>query len=319
MSHLTREQRYTISAMLQQGYSQTSIAKAIGKDKSVVSRELRRNEATARSYDCELAQRQYEERMRTKRKHVRMTEEMRQIVEIGIEQDFSPQQIVGRCRLKGVEIVSHERIYQYVWFDKKSGGILHEHLRRKGRKYRKRGAAKDNRGVLHDRVSIDQRPTVVDQKIRFGDLEIDTIVGSNHKGAILTINDRLTSFCWIELLKGRNAKELADAAVRRLLPVKEHIRTITSDNGKEFAEHKSIAEKLGVDFFFAHPYHSWERGANENTNGLIRQYIPKGSSFENLTDDRIRLIERKLNNRPREKLGFLTPNEKLFSIFAAIN
>ena len=131
---------------------------------------------------------------------------------------------------------------------------------------------------------------MVDQKIRFGDLEIDTIVGSNHKGAILTINDRLTSFCWIELLKGRNAKELADAAVRRLLPVKEHIRTITSDNGKEFAEHKCIAEKLGVDFFFAHPYHSWERGANENTNGLIRQYIPKGSSFENLTDDHIRLI-----------------------------
>lgn len=197
-----------------------------------------------------MAQRQYEERMRTKRKRVRMTEEMRQIVEIGLEQDFSPQQIVGRCRLKGVEIVSHERIYQYVWADKKSGGFLHEHLRRKGRKYRKRGAAKDSRGVLRDRVSIDQRPTVVDQKIRFGDLEIDTIVGSNHKGAILTINDRLTSFCWIELLKGRNAKELADAAVRRLLPVKEHIRTITSDNGKEFAEHKNIAEKLGVDFFF---------------------------------------------------------------------
>ncbi len=319
MSHLTREQRYTISAMLQQGYSRTSIAKAIGKDKSVVSRELRRNEATAGTYDCDLAQRQYEERMRTKRKRVRMTEEMRQIVEIGLEQDFSPQQIVGRCRLKGVEIVSHERIYQYVWADKKSGGFLHEHLRRKGRKYRKRGAAKDSRGVLRDRVSIDQRPTVVDQKIRFGDLEIDTIVGSNHKGAILTINDRLTSFCWIELLKGRNAKELADAAVRRLLPLKEHIRTITSDNGKEFAEHKNIAEKLGVDFFFAHPYHSWERGANENTNGLIRQYIPKGSSFENLTDDYIRLIERKLNNRPREKLGVLTPNERLFSIFAAIN
>lgn len=124
---------------------------------------------------------------------------------------------MGRCRLKG-GIVSHERIYQYVWFDKKSGGILHEYFRRKGRKYRKRGAAKDNGGVLRDRVSIDRRPTVVDQKIRFGDLEIDTIVGSNHKGAILTINDRLTSFCWIELLKGRNAKELADALFAAYFP-----------------------------------------------------------------------------------------------------
>lgn len=305
--------------MLQQGYQQSCIAEAIGKHKSVVSRELKRNKDTAETYDCHLAQRKYEERMRTKRKSVRMTQEMKQIVEIGLEQDYSPMQIAGRYKLKGVDIVSHERIYQYVWEDKKSGGSLYRHLRRSGRKYRKRGSAKDNRGILRDRTSIDKRPAVVNEKTRFGDLEIDTIVGANHKGAILTINDRLTSVCWIELLKGKNAKELADATVRRLMPIKDRIKTITSDNGTEFAEHKSIAEWLGIDFFFAHPYHSWERGANENTNGLIRQYIPKGSSFENLTPDFIRLIEQKLNNRPREKLGFLTPNEKILSIFATVN
>jgi len=155
------------------------------------------------------------------------------------------------------------------------------------------------------------RPAIVEEKIRIGDLEADTIIGKNHKGAILTINDRVSSFVWIEKLQSKDAGELAIKAVEKIIPHNHWIYTMTSDNGKEFAEHKSIANDLGIDFFFAKPYHSWERGANENINGLIRQYFPKGSSFENITNQQIQYVQHKLNNRPRKKLGFLSPIEFL--------
>ena len=202
-----------------------------------------------------------------------------------------------------------ERIYQYVWLDKKEGGKLHTHLRRNGRKYRKRGNAKDTRGIIKDRVGIEQRPTIVEDKTRFGDLEIDTITGQNHKGALLTINDRVSSMVWIAKLNGKNAAELAQKTIEFLLPSKGLIHTITADNGKEFAEHKKISQALGIDFYFARPYHPWERGANENTNGLIRQYFKKGSSFESITDEDVAKVQDILNNRPRKKLGYLTPYE----------
>lgn len=151
----------------------------------------------------------------------------------------------------------------------------------------------------------------MDEKTRLGDLEIDTIIGKNHQGAILSINDRVSGYLWLAKLKGKDAEELAMKTVEILQPQAQWLHTITGDNGKEFAEHKTISNTLKVDFFFAKPYHSWERGANENTNGLIRQYLPKGLSFENVTDKDIEYIQRKLNNRPRKKLNFLTPNEFL--------
>ncbi len=226
------------------------------------------------------------------------------------------RQVVGRCRLEGLECVSVETIYQYVWGDKRRGGDLHTHLRRKGRKYRKRGAKKDSRGVIRDRVSIDERPKVVDDKSRFGDLEIDLIMGANHRRALLSANDRASGISWIALLEGKDSKALAEKAAEMLIPFKGLLHTITSDNGKEFAEHKAIAKSLAVDYYFAHPYHSWERGANENMNGLIRQYLPKGTSFDSLDDNEIKRIRDKLNNRPRKKLGFLTPIEYFFANFA---
>jgi len=174
-----------------------------------------------------------------------------------------------------------------VWTDKKQGGAFYKHLRRKGRKYRKRGLAKDTRGIIKDRIGIEQRPEIVDKKERIGDFEIDTIIGQNHKGAIWTINDRVSSKVWIAKLYGKNASELAQKTIDLLMPVKNIIHTITGDNGKEFADHHTISKELAIDFYFARPYHSWERGANENTNGLIRQYLPKGSSFENITNQDI--------------------------------
>jgi len=207
--------------------------------------------------------------------------------------------------------VSHERIYQYVWHDKKAKGNLYTHLRRKGRKYRKRGAAKDSRGIIKDRVDISKRPAIVDEKTRMGDLEIDTIIGKNHQGAILTINDRVSSFLWMTKLNSKNAEELAEKVVEILSPQAHWIHTITGDNGKEYAEHKKIAENISIDFYFAKPYHSWERGANENTNGLIRQYFPKKTSFDSINDKDILYVQHKLNNRPRKKLGFLSTIEFL--------
>jgi IS30 family transposase len=312
MIHLTEEQRYTISVMNDNGNTQSKIATTIGKDKSTVSRELRRNcDKRSGEYRKVLAQRKCEDRHRDKPKKRRFTTEVKAYVDKSLLEDYSPEQIAGRAKLDGVECVSHECIYQYVWTDKKANGLLHEHLRRKGRKYRKRGAAKDSRGIIKGRVDISQRPVIVDEKTRLGDLEIDTVIGKNHKGAILTINDRVSGFLWMAKLNGKNADELALKAVDLLDPHANWLQTITSDNGKEFAEHQKIAEGLNIDFYFARPYHSCERGANENTNGLVRQYFPKGTSFETITFKDVQNVQYKLNNRPRKRLGFLSPIEFL--------
>ena len=197
-------------------------------------------------------------------------------------------------------------------------GQLYLHLRHHGRKYRKRGAAKDSRGKICDQVSIDKRPEIVALKDRFGDLEMDTVLGKNHKGAILTINDRATKLCWIRLLAGRESKPLTKRVIEVLEPLQSMLQTITVDNGKEFALHKEITQRLKVAIYFAHPYHSWERGANENLNGLIRQYLPKGVSFEGLTEAYVMQIQQQLNNRPRKSLGYLTPKEYAFAKFGIV-
>jgi IS30 family transposase len=310
MSHITIEQRYTISVMLKANYPRKEIALAIGKDKSVLSREIRRNSDQRNGeYKSDLATKKYEQRQAEKPRYITFTSTIEAYVVKGLNNDLSPEQIAGRAKLDGIACVSPERIYQYVWQEKKDGGILFEHLRHTGRKYRKRGSAKDKRGIIKNKVDIEQREKIVDEKIRFGDLEIDTVIGKNHQGALLTINDRVTSLVWIRLLESKHAEPLTESAIKALIPLKEELKTITSDNGKEFAKHQEIAKALDIKFYFAKPYHSWERGANENTNGLIRQYFPKGTSFENITHQQVEYVQNKLNNRPRKKLGFLSPNE----------
>jgi IS30 family transposase len=310
MGHLTRAQRYEISAMLQAGCSKKEICEKTGKDKSVISRELKRNcDKRSGRYEPELAQCKYEKRLKEKPKFIRFNEEVKQKIINELKDDWSPEQIVGRAKLKKENCVSHETIYQFVWSDKKKGGNLHKHLRNKGKKYAKRGTYKSSRGIIKDRVSIDDRPKIVDEKVRFGDLEIDTVIGKNHKGALLTITDRVSLMEWIVKLLGKNAAELADKAIEVLKPFEMYLHTITSDNGKEFAEHKKIGDELKIDFYFAHPYKSCERGCNENANRLIRQYIPKKTDFNDVDNKTVEYIQNKLNNRPRKKLGFLTPTE----------
>ena len=303
MKHITQEQRYTIFSMLEKGYKQEEIAKVIGKHPSTISREIRRNcDERNGEYRYDLAQRKCEQRHKNKPKKKRFTEEVKEYVDACLLDDYSPEQIAGRAKLENRKCVSHETIYQYVWKDKKTKGTLYLHLRRKGRKYRKRGAAKDSRGIIKDRVDISLRPAIVEEKSRIGDLEMDTIIGKNHKGAILTINDRVSSFIWMAKLDGKNAEELAVKSIEILKPLAHWLHTITADNGKEFAEHKKIKSETGIDFFFAKPYHSWERGANENANGLIQQYFPKKTSFDSINNKNIQYVQHKLNNRPK-KIG----------------
>lgn len=298
--------------MLQIPITQKAIAEAIGVSESTISRELSRNgDKRSGKYVMDLAQRKADKRQQQKRRRCLFTESVKKQAKEMLNNKLSPEQIAGRCKLKGDAMVSHETLYKWIWEDKRTGGDMHTHLRRQGRKYRHRGAAKDSRGIIPNRVDIAEREAIVEMKERVGDLEIDTIIGKNHKGAAVTINDRATGYLWIRKLSGKEAAPLADKTIEALLPYKKHLKTITADNGKEFAKHELIACLLEINFYFCKPYHSWERGANENTNGLIRQYIPKGTDFSELTDQYVAWVEDQINNRPRKKLGYLTPNEKL--------
>lgn len=316
MAHLTSEQRYTIAQMKANGFSIKDICLAIGKDKSVLSREFKRNSDQRNGiYRADLAQKKYTQRLCDKPKKAYFTAEIRAEVDLGLRDYLSPEQIVGLAKKNGTACVSVERIYQYVWQDKKKGGNLHDYLRQGGKKYRSRGASKDKRGMIKGRVDISERPAIVEERSRFGDLEIDTIIGKDHQGAIVTINDRATGFLKMKKVHSKEAEVVKEATIALLTKFKPFLFTITADNGKEFAAHKAISEALEIDFFFAKPYHSWERGSNENTNGLIRQFIPKKTDFAQISDQDVQRFEDILNNRPRKRLGFKTPNEKTEEFF----
>jgi IS30 family transposase len=308
MSHLTQEQRYTIASMKQQGYRQNQIAKTIDKDKSVVSRELKRNrDERSGAYRSDLAQRKSELRKRNKKHFVKLDSDMKSLIDSHLINKRSPEQIVGICKKNGIDMVSHETIYQYVWQDKKSKGKLFEHLRSRGKKYKSRSIKTDKRGQIIGRKGIETRPKEVEKRERLGDLEIDTIIGKDHKGAILTINDRATGMLWMKKLESKDALKLAEATKELLADYRPFIKTITADNGKEFAAHQLIADAFNIDFYFAKPYASWQRGSNENLNGLIRQYIPKKTNFDTITDDYIQKITDDLNHRPRKRYRFESP------------
>ncbi len=318
MKHLTVEQRYTIECLLAQNYSKTKIAQTIGVSKSTVYREVERNcDQRNGSYKSSLAQRKCWEKHQGKPKQIRFTEQIKARVEALLKDDFSPEQVVGYCKKNQQAIVSHETIYQYIWQDKKDKGTLHKHLRHQGRKYRKRGAYKDCRGIITNRIDIDQRPDIVAKKKRFGDLEpglraVDTIIGKNHQGAIVTLNDRATGMLKMQKVETREADVVEQAIVNLLEDWKPFsLHTITADNGKEFANHQAISETTGIDIYFAKPYHSWQRGANENLNGLVRQYLPKKTDFRLISDEQVRAIENKLNERPRKRHDYRSPIEQM--------
>ncbi|PKP38475.1 MAG: IS30 family transposase [Bacteroidetes bacterium HGW-Bacteroidetes-14] len=313
MKHLTVERRYEISAYLRAGLSKPLIANLLGVNKTTIYREIERNGyGRYRTYKSKEAQRRAEYRWNHRKLPRKLKGEMlEKAKELLMEEHYSPEQIAGDCKKKGVAMVSHEAIYQWIWNDKKNGGYLFRYLRHQQRRYRKRGRKSKKRGAIQNRVDISQRPSIVDERTRFGDFEMDTIIGASHSEHILTINDRATGIVRIRKMLNASAAEALRQAVKALKPMSDNglVKTITSDNGIQFAYHQEIAKELNADFFFATPYHSWERGSNENTNGLIRQYIPKGTSFKNITIADLEEIEAKLNNRPRKRYKFSTPNE----------
>lgn len=235
MKHLTEMQRYTIFVMWQNGILKTKIANAIGVHKSTIGRELQRNkDENSDIYDWARAQEKSNERQQNRFRFHKLTEAVRENIVTKLSVDWSPEQIKGDCRAKGIDCVSHETIYQMIWKDKEDGGTMYTHLRRKGRRKAKRGSKNQYRGLIPNRVDIDNRPSVVDEKTRFGDLEGDTIIGKNHKGSIVTINDRLTGFSWSAQLEDKGADNVADAIIQMLMPFKGYLHTLTFDNGREF-------------------------------------------------------------------------------------
>lgn len=305
---LTREQRYTIESLLESNNSQTDIARVIGVHKSTLSRELKRNSGM-RGYHFRKADKKAKNRRKDK-SPPRISPEIWEKISTRIEEDWSPEQISGRMKQAGI-LVSHEWIYQYILKDQATGGKLYTHLRCFGKRRRRYGS-QDSRGQLRNRKSIEDRPDIVNNKERIGDWEADTIIGNAKKGAIVSLTERKLKYCLIFKVERRTAELVTNAIKRLLMPLKHIVHTITSDNGKEFAGHEELAEVLDADFYFAHPYASHERGLNENTNGLIRQYFPKHRDFNTITDKELIYVMKKLNNRPRKTLGFLTPNEVLF-------
>ena len=302
-TQLTKEQRYQISALLKTGHSQTEIAKAIGKSRSTISRELKRNHGR-RGYRPKQADQKALDRRDKAVPRIRQADW--EWIEHLVCQDWSPEQIhVHVLSVYGWQ-VSHEWIYQHILQDKKMGGNLYQHLRCH-KKRRKRYGKYDRRGCIPGRVSIDERPAVVNERKRMGDWEVDTIFGRKKQQAIVTLTERKSRFTLLRKVTQKTSQEVGNALIELLRPYP--VSTITCDNGKEFVEHQRISHELNAQVYFAHPNSAWERGTNENTNGLIRQYFPKGSDFSKITEHEIIYVMNRLNHRPRKCLGFISPVE----------
>ncbi|MFO1259172.1 MAG: IS30 family transposase [Gammaproteobacteria bacterium] len=316
--HLTNDERSQIYALLSIGATQKQIAVQLNKSRSTISREISRNSG-GRGYRPKQAQEKADARRHVaSSERKKMKDELLEVIREKLLLDWSPEQISGWLGRAGVEI-SHESIYLHVWDDKHQGGTLYTHLRHAGKKYNRRGSGKAGRGCIPNRVDIDERPVAVERKERLGDWEGDTVIGANHQGAILTLVDRKSKLSLIVNLKSKTSEAVNNALSERFDRLLEEyprfesleqiVRTITFDNGKEFSAHEAITQVLGAPCYFAKPYHSWERGLNEHTNGLLRQYYPKKTDFTNLSDKKTQWIEDRLNDRPRKVLSYMTPRE----------
>ena len=305
---LSLEQRYQISTLLSENFLQKQIAEHVGVSSSTISAELKRNSVNG-VYDAKRAHKISEKRRSKAEKSIKINEEIKSKIEAGLNFELSPVQISLEMWLTHQIKVSHEWIYTYIKKQRAKGIKLYAKLRFKGRKRKKYGSKSEKRGQLINRISIEERPKTVDDKSRIGDWEIDTVVGCHHKGFLVTIVERVTKFTLIRWVKHKYATDVMVATILLLKPYLDRVHTITADNGKEFANHEQIAKALNAKVYFAHPYSSWERGLNENTNGLIRQYFPKGSSFLDITLEQVEHVMHRLNNRPRKTLNGKTPSE----------
>ena len=303
---ITHRERYIIHYHIRQGFSQTEIARLLGRSPSTISRELRRNGqiGTGRYYD-NIAQKQAQGRRRMSRYGPQFNAKQWATVCHFLGKDWSPEQISLVLRSRSILRISHETIYRYIWRDKKCGGLLYKHLRQSSKRRRKRYRGYDSRGVLKGKRGLGQRPKAANDRLHKGHFEVDLVHGSRARDCILTLVDRKTRLVLIHKLKDKNMKDVANVLVKL---IRQHgIKTVTADNGPEFHDYKRVERLTGIKFYFAAPYHSWERGTSENTNGLIRQYLPKNTSMAHLFQRECNSIAKKLNSRPRKILNLKTP------------
>lgn len=306
-THLTQDERYQIAILAKAGHSKSEIARLMDRHKSCIGREIKRNSGE-RGYRPKQAQAFSQARRRACENGPRIAAQTWAEVETRLAETWSPEQISGYLKANDQPTVSHESIYLHIYADKRAGGTLHRTLRcQKAR--RKRYGGRERRGTIPNQVSIEQRPAIVDNRERFGDWEVDLVIGAGQKQALVTINERTSRYTMMAHVPFKTAQAVADAMISLLTPFAACVHTLTSDNGKEFAQHERIAKQLEADFYFAHPYCSWERGANENMNGLIREFFPKKMDFTSITQAKINSAAHFLNHRPRKCLGYKTPHE----------
>jgi len=299
-SRLNQEERYLINAYRQAGLSMRDVAQRLDRAASTISRELRRN-VSPQGYEPERAQRISWQRRSRASQRPRIGADRIQSIKAMLAQDLSPEQIAGSSGL-----ASHEWIYQHIYADQRCGGSLFKHLRRRRRQRHRRGL-RDGRGQLLHRRHWSERPAIVEARARLGDWELDTIRASRGKAVIVSMTERRSRLHLLAFSPDGTADNVMQAIVRRLGKLRDHVHTLTSDNGKEFAQHQIIARALKAEFFFADPHSPWQRGSNENANGLVRQYLPRNTDFSTVTEQQLGWIEARLYNRPRKTLGFKTP------------
>lgn len=312
-AQLNHEQRYQISGLRKSGWNQTQIADEVGVHKSTISRELRRNQGL-RGWRPKQAQSMRDERRQACINGKQFSSNEWAEVERLMRADLSPVQVANRLVLEETLQISPESIYMHIYADKRNGGDLHQHLRSQKPRRKRYASGQERRGTLRNRVSIDERPDIVAQRARMGDWEGDTVIGKNHKGGLVTLAERVSRYVLAGHIRSKHAAGVTAVTTRLLSPYKNKCHTITFDNGKEFAEHEHMAAELNADIYFAHPYSSWERGLNENSNGLLRQYFPKGMELTNITEEQVQRAVERLNHRPRKVLGFRTPHEVFFGV-----
>lgn len=313
--HLTTESRSQIYALKSMGHTQKEIAEHLRVSPSTICRELQRN-IGLRGYRSKQAdQKAIERRHNASCRPKKMTPALIELIEGKLLEQWSPEQISGVLCQSSI-FISPESIYRHIWTNKKAGGQLYLNLRHKAKKYNRRGAKTAGRGCIPNRVDIQQRPKIVEDKCRLGDWEGDTIIGAQQQGVILSLVDRKSKFTLLAFMKGKYADQVPDLikSCFKRLPKKIKGHTITFDNGKEFSRHEEITKKTKLCCYFATPYHSWERGLNEHTNGLVRQYCPKKSNLTDYSDAELLYVENQLNDRPRKVLGYRTPREVLLGI-----
>lgn len=314
---LSTEERYQIAVLRGQGFRTPQIAAALGRHRSTIAREVKRNATPYDgAYRPKMAVEMTNGRRSRSRRNARYGPADFAPIAALLKEHWSPEQIVGRRRREGLAVMSHETIYLHVRRDKEEGGSLWRHLRGSRRQRRKRYGRKDGRGRLAGKRMIGERPAVVERRRRFGDWELDTVHGRG-KPCVVTAVERKSGFVRIGPLPGATV-EHTNARTIELLSSEPHpVRTLTSDNGVEFHGYKQLEEALGATVYFATPHHAWERGTNENTNGLLRQYLPKGTPLGALTQQQCAALAAKLNHRPRRRLRYRTPHEVYYAAFLA--